>query len=145
MLFHNVSSSICPPSPSAQCSHIRSHSHGSFSCVGKLDTGSALGGGHTLSQQSGPCAARSPCIRKGRLHSHLIRTTCHCAASMDLCHGVPAWQHFAFLSSRNSHPQLFLYLGLWMHLRTPPEHINTSLLESLHTFRSGSGSDPRRT
>ena len=38
-----------------------------------------------------------------------------------------------------------LYLGLRACLGTPPEHINTSLLELLHTFRSGSGSDPRGT
>src|SRR5437879_5124347 len=102
-LFHNVSSSICLPSPSAQCSCVGSHSCGSFSCIGKLNAGSALGGGHTLSQQSGPCIARSPCIGKGCSHSCLIGTTCCCAASMDLCHGVPVWQCFAFLSLRNSH------------------------------------------
>ena len=129
-----------PPSPSAQCSHVGSRSRGSFSCVGKLDAGSALGGGHALSQQSGPCAAGSPRVGKGRSHSRLIGTTCRCAASMDSRHGVPAWQRFAFLSSRNSRLRLFLYFGLRMRLGTPPEHINTSSLESPHTFRSGSGS-----
>ena len=104
--FCDVSSSICPPSPSAQCSHIESRSRGSFSCVGKLDAGSALNSGHALSQQSGPCTAGSPHVGKGCSHLHPIRTFCRCAASMNSHHGVPMWQHFIFLSLRNSCLQL---------------------------------------
>ena len=58
---------------------------------------------YTLSQQSGPCTAGSPHIGKGHSHSHPIGTFCRCAASMDSRHGVPMWQHFIFLSLRNSH------------------------------------------
>ena len=91
--FHDVSSSICPPSPSAQCSCVGSHSGGFFSCVGKLVAGTALGGGHALSQhsqQSGPCAAGSPRIGKGCSHSRLIGPTCRCAVSMDMHHDFNA-------------------------------------------------------
>ena len=77
LLFYGVSLSTCPPPPSAQCSCIRSRSRGSFSCIGRLDAGTALGGDQPYLnilkfQWSDPRAAPSPrigrCsnIREGR-------------------------------------------------------------------------------
>ena len=67
LLFYGVSLSTCPPPPSAQCSCVGSRSRGSFSCIGRLDTGTALGGDQPYLnilkfQWSDPHAAWSPRI-----------------------------------------------------------------------------------